>query len=127
MNRVEDRISEVYKAQEREFYSDQWVYNTRIEEQERIINNPECSVEEKAAATREIVELENERKDSIDFWKEKHGAYYEEMMKWTIDEAVMHGKDEDGLDSMEARYDKNQYGHVEEHEQEEEQDEELSC
>lgn len=125
MNRVEDRTSEVYKAQEREFYSDQWTYNTRIEEQEKIINNPGYSAEEKAAATREKAELENERQDSIDCWKEEHGEYNEEMTKWTIDEAVKHEKDGEGLGSMQAGYDKNQYGHVEEHEQEEEEDEEL--
>lgn len=126
MNRIEDRTSEVYKVQEREFYSDLWAYNTRIKEQELIIQQPRCSAEEKAAATREKEELENERQDSIDCWKKEHGAYNEGMTKWTIDEAVEHVKIGKGLNSMQEVYDKNQYGHVEEHEEEEEQDEEKN-
>ena len=41
MDKVEDRTTTLYKAQENEFYSNQWVYYTRIEEQETIINNPQ--------------------------------------------------------------------------------------
>lgn len=123
MDRVEDRTTDSYKAQEREFYSNQWAYNTRIKEQQDIIDNPECSLDEKYTAKREKADLENERQDCIDQWKEEHGAYNEEMTNWTIDDAVNHEKKGTGLGSMQEIYDKNQYGHLEE--KEEEQDEEL--
>lgn len=125
MNSVEDRTSRRYKAQEQEFYSNQWAYNSRIKEDEDIIKDPRCSAEEKAAVEREINDLKNDRQDSIDCWKEEHGAYDEEMTKWTIDEAAEHEKNGDGLGSLQAHYDENQYGHVQEHEEEEEQGEEF--
>lgn len=121
MNKVEDRTTDSYKAKERTFYSDQWIFNDRIKEQQKIIDNPDCSADEKYAATRQKKELENERRDSIDNWKKEHGAYNEEMTKWTVDEAVEHEKDGTGLGSMQEIYDKNQYGHVEEQVEEEEQ------
>lgn len=123
MDKVEDRTTTLYKTQENEFYSNQWAYNTRIKEQETIINNPGSSSAEKDAAMREKSNLENERQDALDQWKEEHGAYNREMTEWTIDDAVEHSKEDTGLASMQETYDKNQYGHVEEKEQEE--DEEL--
>lgn len=122
MDKVEDRTTTLYKAQENEFYSNQWAYNTRIEEQESIINNPGSSAAEKDAARREKADLENERQDALDQWKEEHGAYNKEMTKWTIDDAVEHSKEGTGLDSMQETYDENQYGHVEEREQEEDEE-----
>ena len=50
MKKVEDRTTDSYKAQERSFYSDQWIYNDRINDQQKIIDNPEISAEEKKEA-----------------------------------------------------------------------------
>lgn len=122
MDKVEDRTTTHYKAKENEFYSNQWTYNTRIAEQEAIINNPDTTAAEKDAARRGKADLENERQDVLDQWKEEHGDYNEEMTGWTIDDAVEYSN-EGGLDSMQETYNENQYGHVEEREQEE--DEEL--
>lgn len=118
MNKVEDRTTDSYKAEEKSFYSDQWVYNDRINDQQKIIDNPDISAEEKEAASQQKSELEIERQAEIDNWKEKHGEYNEEMTKWSIDEAVEHEKNGTGLSEMQKRYDENQYGHEKENEEE---------
>ena len=41
MKKIEDRTTNSYKAQEKSFYSDQWIYNDRINDQQKIIDNPE--------------------------------------------------------------------------------------
>ena len=117
MGRVENRTTTIYKAQENEFYSNQWAYNTRIKEQDAIINNPCATVAEKKTARMEKSDLKNERRDAIDRWKEEHGAYNEEMIEWTINDAVEHSKEGTGLASMQEIYEN---GHVEESEKEEE-------
>lgn len=116
MKKVEDRTTDSYKAQERSFYSDQWIYNDRINDQQKIIDNPEISAEEKKEAEKKKAELEIERQNEIDKWKEKHGEYNEEMTNWTIGDSVKHSKDGTGLSAMQERYDENQYGHEEEYE-----------
>ena len=45
MKKIEDRTTGSYKAKEKLFYSDQWIYNYRINEQQKIIDNPEISDE----------------------------------------------------------------------------------
>lgn len=123
MDRVEDRTTPLYEALENEFYSNQWSYNTRIKDQEAIIDHPGSSAAEIDAAKREKSDLEKERQDALEQWKTEHGAYIEEMTKWTIDDAVEHSKEGTGLGAMQESYGENQIGHVAEREQEE--DEEL--
>ena len=113
MDRIEDRTTARFKAQENEFYSNQWAYNTRIKNQEDILNNPHTSASEKDVARREKADLENERQDAIDQWKEEHGAYDEEMTKWTIDDAVK----QKGEASVREIYDQS-HGYEVEREQE---------
>ena len=103
MNKVEDRTTEAFKAQERTFYSDLWCYNDRIKE---------------AQNEKEKKELEIERQVTIDQWKEKHGQYNEDMTKWSIKEAVEHERNGTGLGAMQKQYDENQYGHALEQEEE---------
>ena len=108
MVKVEDRTTDSYKAQERSFYSDQWVYNDRISDQQKIIDNPEISAQERMDAEKMKAELEIERQAEIDKWKEKHGEYNEEMTNWTINESVEHEKNGTGLSAMQKRYNENQ-------------------
>lgn len=111
MDKVEDRTTTLYKAQENEFYSNQWVYYTRIEEQETIINNPQILLCQKKIPPEGKADLEDKPQDALDQWKEEHGAYNEEMTEWTIDATAEHSN-EGGLDSMQETYNENQNGHM---------------
>ena len=112
MKQVEDRTSHSFKAEEQSFYSDQWAYNTRMEEEEKIIANPNTTQEEKEAALTRRNEIAGEKVEAIENWKDRHGEYDEEMTKWNISEAVEHEKDGSGLGALQNRYDENQYGHA---------------
>lgn len=75
MGWFDDRSTPEFKAKEDAFYSDCKIYTSRIEDC-RKIEDSECSTEsEKEEAHKKRIDLENERQELVDNWKEENGAY----------------------------------------------------
>lgn len=75
MEKLEDRNSREFKAQEAALYSDCEIYTTEIEKCKKIEENPYMYDNEKVEARKEREELEYKRQTIIDNWKEEHGQY----------------------------------------------------
>lgn len=78
MGKLEDRNSREFKAKEAAFYSDQQIYNSRMDDYKKDMDNEYLSQEERDYAKQRYDEIYLEKRDSIDKWKEEHGQYDEE-------------------------------------------------
>lgn len=84
MERVEDRSTPKYKAQEQEFYSNCQINNSAMDSYEKDMNSNYLSEDEKAYAKKKYEEAKARKQDDIDKWKEEHGAYDEEKTEERI-------------------------------------------
>lgn len=84
MEKLEDRNSQEFKAKEAAFYSDQQIYNSRMDDYKKDMDNEYLSQEERDYAKQKYDEIYIEKRDAIDKWKEEHGQYDEERTKERI-------------------------------------------
>lgn len=84
MKKTEDRNSRGYKAKEQTFYSDQQIYNSRMDDYKKDMDNEYLSQKERDYAKQKYDEIYTEKRDAIDKWKEEHGQYDEERTKEKI-------------------------------------------
>lgn len=84
MEKLEDRNSRKFKAEETAFYSDQQIYNSRMDNYKKDMDNEYLSQKERDYAKQKYDEIYNEKRDAIDKWKEEHGQYDEERTKERI-------------------------------------------
>lgn len=73
-----------FKAQEVDFYGNQQIYNSRLDDYEKDMNCEYLSEEEREYAKLKYDEVYVEKRDAIDTWKEKHGQYDEERAELRI-------------------------------------------
>lgn len=73
-----------FKAQEVDFYGNQQIYNSRLDDYEKDMNCEYLSEEERKYAKQKYDEVYVEKRDAIDAWKEKHGQYDEERAELRI-------------------------------------------
>ena len=84
MEKLEDRNSQEIKAKEAAFYSDQQIYNSRMDDYKKDMDNEYLAQEERDYAKQKYDEIYIEKRDAIDKWKEEHGQYDEERTKERI-------------------------------------------
>ena len=79
-------IEEPNRAQEDDFYGNQQIYNSRLDDYEKDMNCEYISEEEREYAKQQYDEVYIEKRDAIDKWKEKYGQYDEERTELRIGE-----------------------------------------
>lgn len=79
-------IEEPNRAQEDDFYGNQQIYNSRLDDYEKDMNCEYISEEEREYAKQKYDEVYVEKRDAIDEWKEKHGQYDEGRTELRIGE-----------------------------------------
>lgn len=84
MKKLENRNSIEFKAEEQAFYSDQQIYNSRMDNYKKDMYNECLSKEERDFAKQKYEEIYTEKRNAIDRWKEEHGQYDEERVKERI-------------------------------------------
>lgn len=84
MEKLEDINSKEFKAKEAAFYSDQQIYNSRMDDYKKDMDNEYLSQEERDSAKQKYDEIYIEKRDALDKWKEEHGQYDEERTKERI-------------------------------------------
>lgn len=77
MEKLEDKNSEKYKAQESAFYGECQACNSRMESYANDMNADNLSEEEREYARQKYNEAYNDKREIIDKWKEEHGEYDE--------------------------------------------------
>lgn len=77
MGWFDDRSTPEFKAKEEAFYGECKVYTSRIEDCRKIEDSKDYNItqSEKEEAHKKRIELENERQELVDKWKEENGAY----------------------------------------------------
>lgn len=77
MGWFDDRSTPEFKAKEEAFYGECEVYTSRIEDCRKIEDSNDYNItqSEKEEAHKKRIELENERQELVDKWKEENGAY----------------------------------------------------
>lgn len=84
MKKLEDRNSQKLKTEEAAFYSDQQIYNSRMDDYKKDMDNEYLSQEGRDYAKQKYDEIYIEKRDALDKWKEEHGQYDEERTKERI-------------------------------------------
>ena len=79
-------IEEPNRVQEDDFYGNQQIYNSRLDDYEKDMNCEYISEEEREYAKQQYNEVYIEKRDAIDKWKEKYGQYDEERTELRIGE-----------------------------------------
>ena len=79
-------IEEPNRAQEDDFYGNQQIYNSLLDDYEKDMNCEYISEEEREYAKQQYNEVYIEKRDAIDKWKEKYGQYDEERTELRIGE-----------------------------------------